>query len=65
MVRHEILGGLVKIYRREGTRHWHCSASLKGQRHRATTKEEGLPEAQQFAEDWYLGCILINGRQIT
>ena len=54
MVRHEILGGLVKIYRREGTRHWHCSASLKGQRHRTTTKEEGLPEAQQFAEDWYL-----------
>jgi integrase len=54
MVRHEILGGLVKIYRREGTRHWHCSASLKGQRHRTTTKEEGLAEAHQFAEDWYL-----------
>jgi len=54
MVRHEILGGLVKLYRREGTRHWHCSASLKGTRHRTTTKEEGLPEAQQFAEDWYL-----------
>ncbi len=54
MFRHEILGGLVKIYRREGTRHWHCAASLKGERHRATTKEEGLPEAQQFAEDWYL-----------
>jgi len=30
MARHEILGGLVKVYRRDGTRHWHCSASLKG-----------------------------------
>jgi integrase len=54
MFRHEILGGLVQIYRREGTRHWHCSASLKGVRFRATTKEEDLQQAQQFAEDWYL-----------
>jgi hypothetical protein len=54
MFRHEILGGLVQIYRREGTRHWHCSTSLKGVRYRATTKEEDLPQAQQFAEDWYL-----------
>jgi hypothetical protein len=54
MFRHEILGGLVQIYRREGTRHWHCSASFKGARYRATTKEEDLPQAQQFAEDWYL-----------
>lgn len=55
MFRHEILGGLVKVYKREGTRHWHCSASLKGTRYRTTTKEEDLPQAQQFAEDWYLG----------
>lgn len=54
MFRHEILGGIVKVYRREGTRHWHCSASLNGVRYRATTKEEDLPQAQQFAEDWYL-----------
>jgi integrase len=54
MFRHEILGGLVQIYRREGTRHWHCSASFKGVRYRATTKEDDLPQAQQFAEDWYL-----------
>lgn len=55
MFRHEILGGLVKVYKREGTRHWHCSASLQGRRYRTTTKEEDLPQAQQFAEDWYLG----------
>jgi integrase len=55
MFRHEILGGLVKVYRRENTRHWHCSASLNGKRHRTTTKELDLPQANQFAEDWYLG----------
>ncbi|MFZ3308981.1 MAG: site-specific integrase, partial [Xanthobacteraceae bacterium] len=54
MFRHEILGGLVKVYKREGTRHWHCSASIKGERYRTTTKEEDLPQAQQFAEDWFL-----------
>jgi hypothetical protein len=54
MFRHEILKGSVPIYRREGTRHWHCSASLKGGHYRATTKREDHPQAQQFAEDWYL-----------
>lgn len=55
MFRHEIIGGLVKLYRREGTRHWHCSASIKGRRFRTTTREEDLPQAQQFAEEWFLG----------
>jgi integrase len=54
MFRHDILGGLVKVYRRKNTRHWHCSASLNGKRFRATTNELDLPQAQQFAEDWYL-----------
>jgi integrase len=50
---HEILGGLVQIYKRGG-RFWQCSASLKGRQYRVSTKEEGLPQAQQFAEDWFL-----------
>jgi integrase len=50
---HEILGGLVQVYKRGG-RFWHCSASLKGRQYRTTTKEEGLPLAKQFAEDWFL-----------
>ncbi len=53
MASHEILGGLVQVYKRGG-RFWHCSASLDGHQHRTTTKEEGLTEAKQFAEDWYL-----------
>ncbi|SCX92919.1 hypothetical protein SAMN03159288_00822 [Rhizobium sp. NFACC06-2] len=54
MASHEILGGKVNIYRRGGLT-WHCSASLKGQQYRTSTKETGLEQAKAFAEDWYLG----------
>lgn len=53
MVRHEILGGLVQVYQRGG-KIWHCAASVDGRQYRASTKEEELPQAKQFAEDWYL-----------
>ena len=53
MPSHDILGGLVQVYKRGG-RFWHCSASLNGRQFRVTTKEEGLPQAKQFAEDWFL-----------
>ena len=53
MARHEILGGLVQVYKRGG-KLWHCSASVDGRQHRTSTKEEELPQAKQFAEDWYL-----------
>src|SRR5579864_6006233 len=53
MPSHEILGGLVQVYKRGG-RFWHCSASLNNRQYRITTKEEGLPQAKQFAEDWFL-----------
>jgi integrase len=49
---HEILGGLVQVYKRG--RVWHCSASANGRQYRVTTKEEELPQAKQFAEDWYI-----------
>jgi len=54
MARHEILGGLVQVYKRGG-RYWNCSASVDGKQFRSTTKEEELPQAKQAAEDWYLG----------
>jgi integrase len=50
---HEILGGLVQVYKRGG-KHWHCPATVAGRQRRTTTKEEGLTEAKQFAEDWFL-----------
>ena len=54
MPSHEILGGLVQIYRRGG-RVWHCSTSIKGRQYRTSTKETGLEQAKAFAEDWLLG----------
>jgi integrase len=54
MPSHDILGGLVQVYRRGG-RYWQCSASMNGRQYRVTTKEEDLPQAKQFAEDWYIG----------
>jgi integrase len=54
MARHELLSGLVQIYRRGEGRHWHCSASIDGRQYRATTGEDDLVLAKQAAEDWYL-----------
>jgi integrase len=54
MVRHEILGGLVQLFKREQSRYWQCSASYRGRQYRKSTEEEDLPQAQQYAEDWYL-----------
>lgn len=53
MARHELLGGLVQVYRRDG-RNWHCSASIDGRQYRATTGEDDLVLAKQAAEDWFL-----------
>jgi integrase len=55
MTRHKILGGKVSVYKRPTGEHWHCSASINGKQYRITTNEEGLPEAKEAAEDWYLG----------
>ncbi|AHY54341.1 MULTISPECIES: hypothetical protein [Bradyrhizobium] len=54
MARHELLGGLIQVYRRNG-RYWHCSASIDGRQHRSTTGEEDLSLAKQFAEDSFIG----------
>ena len=51
--RHEILGGKVTLYKRDG-RFWQCAASVGGKQHRATTKKEELAQAEDAAEDWYL-----------
>ena len=54
VVRHEILGGLVQLYKRERSRYWQCSASYQGRQFRGSTQEEDLPQAKQYAEDWFL-----------
>src|SRR5215831_12339265 len=54
MARHEILGGLVQLFKRTRSRYWQCSASYRGRQFRASTQEEDLPQAKQYAEDWFL-----------
>ncbi len=49
-----MLGGKVQLYRRPETASWHCSASLAGKQRRASTREDSLARAKDFAEDWYL-----------
>ncbi|MEP6017578.1 MAG: hypothetical protein ABJ251_03720 [Paracoccaceae bacterium] len=52
--KHTILGRKVHVYRRENSPFWQCSTYLNGKNRRATTKEESLKLAKEFAEDWYL-----------
>lgn len=51
---HQILGGLVSLYRRDRSRYWQCSASVGGRQWRVSTKQDSLARARDFAEDWYL-----------
>lgn len=55
MARQVLFNGVVQVYRRSDSRHWHCSASVKGRQYRVTTGEDDLVLAKQFAENWYLG----------
>jgi hypothetical protein len=55
MPSHEVLGGLVQVYKRPRSRYWWCRASVAHAQHRTSTEEEGLAGAKQFAEDWFLG----------
>jgi integrase len=49
-----LLGGKLHVYRRENSRYWQCSAFFDGRNHRTSTKQEGLTQAKDFAEEWYL-----------
>ncbi len=51
---HTILGGKVRLYMRPKSSYWQCSSFLDGKKRRASTKEESLAQAKDFAEDWYL-----------
>lgn len=54
MAHHVLMGGKLHVYKRENSRFWQCSAYLAGKNRRTSTKEEGLAQAKDFAEDWYL-----------
>lgn len=52
---HEIMGGKVLVYRRERSGYWQCSTYMNGRRWRISTQEDGLSQAKDFAEDWFIG----------
>jgi integrase len=54
VVAHRILGGKVKVYRRNRSGFWQCSGHFNNQRYRISTKEDNLELAKEFAESWYL-----------
>lgn len=51
---HEMMGGKLHVYRRENSNNWQCSTYINGKNYRASTKEDSLSHAKDFAEDWYL-----------
>ena len=52
---HSILGGKVKLYRRDdGGEHWFCSTYFKGKNRRKSTKTDSLSHAEEIAEDWFV-----------
>ncbi|HEY4359708.1 MAG TPA: hypothetical protein VGN17_02010 [Bryobacteraceae bacterium] len=49
-----LMDGRLHLYKRSDSRYWQCSTFLEGRNRRATTGEDSLPLAREFAEDWYL-----------
>jgi len=50
----ELFDGKLRLYKRENSSQWQCSAFLHGKNHRKSTKESNLAQAREVAEDWYL-----------
>ena len=47
------MDGKLHVYRRESSPFWQCAAYIGGRNHRATTKEDELLRAEEFARGWY------------
>ena len=54
MASHELLGGLVQVYKRGG-RYWHCSRVRRRPAVPRHDQGAGPRRCQRVAEDWYLG----------
>jgi integrase len=52
--KHTLLDGKLHVYKRSNSSHWQCSTYLGGRNHRATTKEDNLAMATEFAREWYM-----------
>jgi len=52
--KHTLMDGKVHVYRRENSSLWQCSVYLGGRNHRASTGQDNLVLAFEFARDWYM-----------
>jgi integrase len=49
------MGGHVHLYKRtDDAKYWQCAAFVNNKNHRVSTKMEGISQARDFAEEWYL-----------
>jgi hypothetical protein len=51
---YELLGGKLRVYKRENSNFWQCSTFLNGRNYRKSTRDDSLSRAKEIAEDWYL-----------
>jgi integrase len=54
MAAHTMFDGRLQIYRRGPGKFWQMAARVGGRRFRASTGQEGLDQAKDVAEEWYL-----------
>lgn len=59
---HQMFDGKIKLYKRPRSSHWQCSTYLDGRNRRASTKQEKIALAKEFAEEWYFD---LRGKKAT
>ncbi len=60
---HTLMDGAVHLYKRGESRFWQCSTYMDGRNHRASTKEESLTLAKEFAREWYMAVYVDSKRK--
>jgi integrase len=58
-----LMDGRLHVYRRENSRFFQCSTFLGGRNQRATTKEDNIALAKEFAADWYAERLVEDKRR--
>lgn len=53
MERYSLFDGVLHVYRRPGTKFWHCSTTIERSEHRASTQQALLEDAKEWAKQWY------------
>lgn len=60
--KHSLFDGKLHVYKRDNSTRWQCSTYLGGRNHRASTKEQSLTAAMDYAREWYM-ALYVRERQ--